>query len=161
MNYPYINRIFETEMTNNSIHIIGRVERVDLPEWNISGIEAKIDTGAFSSSLHCHHIEEFEKDKVPYIRFNLLDPEHPDYNEQLLELPIHDRRDVKSSNGLSETRFFVQTSIVMFGNTYKIELSLTDRSVMKFPLLIGRKFLKGKFIVDVSEKNLSLKKLSK
>ena len=144
-------------MAKKTLHTIGRVEQVDLPEWNIEGIEAKIDTGAYSSSLHCHHIEEFENNGRPYIRFNLLDPEHPAYNEQLLELPIFDKRDVKSSNGQSETRFFVQTSIVMFDETHKIELSLTDRSVMKYPLLIGRKFLKKKYLVDVSEKYLSLK----
>ena len=144
-------------MAQAKLHTIGRVEQVNLPDWNMEGIEAKIDTGAYSSSLHCHHIEEFEKEGVSFIRFNLLDPEHPAYNDQVLELPIFDRRDVKSSNGQSETRFFVQTSIVMFNSIYKIELSLADRSVMKYPLLIGRKFLKKKFIVDVSQKYLSQK----
>ncbi len=145
-------------MNRQNLHTIGRVELVELPEWQIDAIEAKIDTGAYSSSLHCHHIEEFENSGKSFVRFNLLDPEHPAYNEQLLELPIFDKRDVKSSNGVSETRFFVQTDISFFGDVYKIEFSLTDRSEMKYPLLIGRKFLKNKFLVDVSKKNLSQKK---
>lgn len=145
-------------MSKQKIHTIGRVERVNLPNWNIEGIEAKIDTGAFSSSLHCHHIEEFTRNGRDFVRFNILDPEHEAYNEQLMELPIHDKRVVKSSNGLSSTRFFIKTSIQIFTTTYDIELSLADRSEMKFPILIGRKFIKNRFIVDVSKKNLSSKR---
>lgn len=144
-------------MNDYKLHTVGRVEQVDLPDWNIEGIEAKIDTGAYTSSIHCNHIEEFEKNGIPHVRFNILDPEHPSYNEQLVELPQFDRRDVKSSNGQSETRIFIKTTILMFGTEYKIELSLADRSVMKFPLLIGRKFITNKFLVDVSQKNLSKK----
>ncbi len=142
-------------MTKQKLHTIGRIELVDLPDWNITGIEAKIDTGAYSSSLHCHRIEEFIKQGSSWIRFNLLDPEHQAYNDKLIELPIFDKREVKSSNGQSELRFFIQTEIIMFDTRFNIELSLTDRSEMKYPLLIGRKFIRKKFIVDVSKKNLS------
>jgi hypothetical protein len=133
--------------------IIGRVERVNFPLWDMFDIEAKIDTGAYSSSVHCHDIVEFQKQGESYIRFNLLDPEHPAYNEHLFELPIFDKREVKSSNGNSELRYFIQTEIQLFNQTFKIELSLTDRSEMRFPILIGRKFLKDRFVVDVSMKN--------
>lgn len=144
-------------MTKDILKTIGRTELVDLPEWDLLEIEAKIDTGAYSSSLHCHHIEEFKKEGESFIRFNLLDPDHPAYNEKLFELPIHDQREVKSSNGQRETRYFVRTNIELFNKNYPIEFSLTDRSEMKYPLLIGRKFLNEKFVVDVSKKNLSLK----
>lgn len=137
--------------------IIGRIERVDLPLWDISDIEAKIDTGAFTSSVHCNKIEEIIINGQPYVHFNLLDSKHPSYNDQIIELPIHDKRDVKSSNGYSSLRIFIQTEIRIFDQNYIIQLSLTNRSEMKFPLLIGRKFLKKRFVVDVSEKNLSQK----
>tara|TARA_Y100001935_G_scaffold224416_1_gene200746 strand:+ start:156161 stop:156589 length:429 start_codon:yes stop_codon:yes gene_type:complete len=140
---------------SNELNTIGRIERVHLPDLDLSNIEAKIDTGAYSSSLHCHHIEQYIKNGKEYVRFNLLDPEHPDYNDKLFDLNVFDKRDVKSSNGLSETRIFIQTHIILFGDTFKIELSLTDRSEMKYPLLIGRKFISNKFLVDVSKKNLS------
>jgi hypothetical protein len=142
-------------MIKKSLHTIGRVETVDLPGLDLEEIEAKIDTGAYTSSLHCHHIERFEKGSEHFVRFNLLDPEHPAYNEKLFELPVFDQREVKSSNGQKEARIFIKTSIEFFGKQFKIELSLTDRSEMKFPLLIGRKFLTNKFVVDVSKKNLS------
>lgn len=144
-------------MKKQQLYTIGRIERVDIPDWNIYGIEAKIDTGAYTSSVHCHHIEEVDRNGLTNVRFRLLDPEHEAYNEQLFEFPIHDRRIVKSSNGLGNTRIFIKTNIFFFGNQYEIELSLTDRSEMKFPILLGRKFLKNRFIVDVSKKHLSIK----
>ncbi|SMO37005.1 Uncharacterized conserved protein [Gracilimonas mengyeensis] len=132
---------------------------VDLPEWDFQELEAKVDTGAYTSSLHCHHIEPFEKEGQKWVRFYLLDPDHEAYNDQMLEMPLSDQRKVKSSNGVSQLRYFVKTSIRMFERNYSIELSLADRSAMKYPLLLGRKFLtKRHFLVDVTQTNLSLSK---
>ncbi|MBO6586408.1 MAG: ATP-dependent zinc protease [Gracilimonas sp.] len=143
-------------MNTSNQQIIGRIELVNLPEWNFTDLEAKIDTGAFTSSLHCHHLEPFEKEGEPWIRFYMLDPDHEAYNEQMLEMPVFDKREVKSSNGDTELRYFIRTKIEFFRDVYSIEFSLTDRSAMKYPLLIGRKFLKkGPFMVDVTRKNLS------
>jgi len=138
--------------TKDQKKIIGRLERVDFPEWELFDVVAKVDTGAYSSSLHCHHIELYKKG---WVRFNLLDPEHEAYNEKLMELPVSDIREVKSSNGQVESRIFVETSISIAGENFDIELSLTNRSEMKYPILLGRKFLSKKFIVDVSHTYLS------
>lgn len=132
--------------------IIGRAEYIDFPEWNLYGISAKIDTGAYTSSLHCHHIERTNKEGKEYVRFNLLDPSHETYNEKLFELPIFKSKTVKSSNGVSEERFIVKTTLILLGKSLVAELSLTDRSEMRYPVLIGRKLIKGNFIVDVSKK---------
>mmetsp|Transcript_15576 Transcript_15576/g.25282 ORF Transcript_15576/g.25282 Transcript_15576/m.25282 type:complete len:153 (+) Transcript_15576:129-587(+) len=145
-------------MKKKDTQIIGRLEIVDLPTWNLEEIEAKIDTGAFSSSLHCHNIEEFEKEHQRWVKFNLLDPDHPSYNDRLISLPIHDVREVKSSNGQTEVRVFVKTNIRFFSDEFEIELSLTNRSEMKYPLLIGRKFLRKKFLVDVAKKHQTNRK---
>lgn len=139
-------------MSAKEKRIIGRTERVDLPHLDLEEIDAKIDTGAYSSSLHCHRIEV----KGNVVRFNLLDPEHPHYNDRPFELPVYDRRVVKSSNGIAEERIFIQTKLNLFEDSYDIELSLADRSEMKYPLLIGRKFLDSRYLVDVSKENLSL-----
>ncbi|MEX2477423.1 MAG: RimK/LysX family protein [Gracilimonas sp.] len=141
-------------MGTANLKIIGRIEQVDLPEWNFHALEAKVDTGAYTSSLHCHHIEPFKKDNEEWVSFYLLDPDHDSYSDQKLEMPIHDQREVKSSNGETELRYFVQTRIKFYDDLYLIEFSLTDRSAMKYPLLIGRKFLKkGPFVVDVTISN--------
>lgn len=141
------------------MNVIGRLESIDFPQWDLYGIDAKIDTGAYTSSLHCHHISAVTKGDADYVRFNLLDPSHETYNDKLFELPIHRKKVVKSSNGAREERFVVKAEIRLFEKRYTIQLSLTDRSEMKYPVLIGRKFINGRFLVDVSEKYLSKKEI--
>lgn len=138
--------------------IIGRIEKVNFPELELSDIDAKIDTGARSSSIHCHHINKVVKDGKSFVNFYLLDPEHDDYEKKLIELPIFDERMVKSSNGHTEKRIFIKTPIIILNETYEIELSLTNRSSMRYPILLGRRILAKNFLVDVSNKYISKKK---
>jgi len=65
-------------------------------------------------------------------------------------MPVHEIRHVRSSNGLIQERIFIKTTLELFGHRYETELSLTDRASMKYPMLIGRKFLENRFVVDVS-----------
>jgi hypothetical protein len=65
-------------------------------------------------------------------------------------MPVHEIRHVKSSNGTIQERIFIKTTLALFNQQYETELSLTDRASMKYPMLIGRKFLEDRFIVDVS-----------
>lgn len=138
--------------STGSLDVIGRLERVDLPELDLFGLHAKIDTGAYTSSLHCHRIESFESGDSEMVRFNLLDPSHDAYNEKLFQLPVFKSKKVKSSNGQSEERIIIKTKIILSGKKISAQLSLTDRSEMRYPLLIGRKLLKGRFLVDVNRK---------
>lgn len=133
---------------SKELKIIGRIVEVDIPQWNIQGIVAKIDTGAYTSSLHCHHIAPMLYNRV---RFNLLDPSHENYNEKMIELPIYKTKLVKSSNGKVEERFIIKANVVIAGVELNIQFSLTDRSEMRYPLLIGRRVLKSRFLVDVSK----------
>jgi hypothetical protein len=137
-------------MTASSKITIGRLERVDIPAWNLFGLEAKIDTGAYTSSLHCHHVRLIDNNSR--VRFKLLDPSHDDYNNKALEKPVYKIKNVKSSNGVSEERIIVNTTIILAATEIKAQLSLTDRSEMRYPLLIGRRLLKGRFMVDVDYK---------
>lgn len=132
--------------------VIGRIEKVAFPEWKLTGIDAKIDTGAYTSSLHCHHIERYKEDGKDFVRFNLLDPSHETYNEKAFKLPIFKIKTIKSSNGLTEERIIVKTKIKVFDDVFDAELSLTDRSEMKYPVLIGRKLIRNRFVVDISQK---------
>jgi hypothetical protein len=143
--------------TTPSKPIIGRSELVDFPQLDLFQINARVDTGAQTSSLHAHRIEPFDRDDRRFVRFNLLDPSHEEYNDKLFELPVHDVRSVKSSNGVSERRFIIQTPMILFDEEYMVQLSLTDRTEMKYPVLLGRKLLMNRFIVDVAKVNCSLK----
>lgn len=142
-------------LKEKKLKIIGRLERIDFPEWDLFDIDAKIDTGAYTSSLHCHHIEPFSKKGRSFVRFNLLDPSHTTYNEKLLELPVHATKSIKSSNGSTEQRYIIKTIIRLLDKEFKAELSLADRSEMRYPVLLGRKLINKRFLVDVSKKYLS------
>jgi hypothetical protein len=141
--------------------IVGRREKVSFPELDIKYIDAKIDTGAYSSVLHCHHINVYEFEGEWYVKFSPLDPEHPEYSEKEFSFPVHSKKTIKNSFGESETRYFIKTKISLFKTRYPIELSLTDRSSMDFPVLIGRKLLHGRFLVNVSRTNQSFKSILK
>lgn len=146
---------------DKSLKTIGRLESIDFPDWELFDIDAKIDTGAYTSSLHCHHIESYDSEGKRMVRFNLLDPSHETYNEKLFKLPVHKTKVVRSSNGLTEERIIVKTNVKIFDSVFEAQLSLTDRSEMRYPVLIGRKLINNRFLVDVSKKYLAKKKTSK
>ena len=129
--------------------IIGRREIVAFPELGLTGISAKIDTGAYSNTLHCHAICLKEKK----LCFKVLDPSHPVFNEKEHCFDHYFQKKIKNSSGEAEKRFVIKTKIRIAGRTIKSIISLTDRGNMRYPVLIGRRLLKNKFVVDVSLKN--------
>ena len=130
--------------------LIGRTDKADFPELNLTDIDFKVDTGAYTSSIHSHDIKELVINGEKHIEFKILDSSHPEYNNQIFKTKHYKKKRVKNSFGKSEQRFVIETIIIIFGNEYPIELSLSERSDMKYPVLIGRKLLKGRFIVDIS-----------
>lgn len=137
--------------------VIGRSDKVDFPELMLKNLSVKTDTGAYTSSIHCHDIQEVVDGEDTCIEFYLLDPSHPKYVDKKFKTKDYERKVIKSSFGESEERYIIATTVVMFGQEYPIELSLSERSNMKYPVLLGRKFLNKIFVVDTSMKNLSFK----
>jgi hypothetical protein len=137
-------------LTKNKI-IIGRTDRADFPKLEIQGIDIKIDTGAYTSSIHCKDIEEI--DGVLFA--TLLDEEHEQYHGKRLSFEEYKITSVRSSNGSVDLRYEVQGNIRIFKKLYKISLTLNNREKMKYPVLIGRKFLSSKFIVDPELQDIS------
>ena len=127
--------------------IIGSIDKLDFPAFNIENLESRIDTGATNSSLHCTNIEKID-DK--FVKCNVLGKES--FTNEISKI-----KEVKSSNGISQKRFFIKTEIIILGKTYISELSLNDRNSMSYPFLLGRDVLHENFIVDVSKENLSFK----
>ena len=132
--------------------IIGRREIVSILDLELIDLDAKIDTGADSNSLHC---DDIYIDDENFVHFKLLDEIHPAYHGKKIKLPLYKLKKVKSSNGTVQLRATVQVTISFFGKNYKTYISLTDRSDMKYPMLIGRKFLANRFLVDVSKEYLT------
>lgn len=132
--------------------IIGRRELVAFPEWNLFGLEAKIDTGAYTSALHCKEIYVKIIENVPTLFFRLLDESHPEYSNEEHSFSKFTKKMVKSSFGEQEERYIIKTGILFGKRKIICSISLTDRTNMRYPVLIGRKTIKGKFVVDVSKK---------
>ena len=137
--------------------IIGRVDKADFPELSLLGIDVKIDSGAYTSSVHSSKIKEVTTNGTSFIQFTLLDPEHPFYNNKEFISKSYSSKIIKSSNGISEIRFMIHTEIIIFNKSFPIYLTLSERKEMKFPVLLGRKFLNKKFIINTAKKNISHK----
>lgn len=137
-------------MKDTNTTVIGSFERVSFPHFaKIGEVTAKIDTGAFSGALHCTKIRVEDTASGKILHFSPFD--HPEIEVSADNFSV---QYVKSSNGTSEARYFITTEISMQGKTYPIFLSLADRSEMKWPMLIGRRFLKdNRFLVDVNKSN--------
>ena len=138
-------------MTDEKI-IIGQVETVALPEFQMEGLVARIDTGAATSSIHCKDIETLDLPTgESAIAFTLLDDEHPEYTGRRLMTRHYQTRKVRNAMGDDE-RYVITSEVVFAGKTIVTEFTLTDRESLTYPVLVGRKLLADNFIVDVSQK---------
>jgi hypothetical protein len=134
------------------MQIIGRKEMIIFSDFDNARVESKIDTGAYTSSLHAKVLGLVEIDNEVYVRFIPF----PDINTKEYVLKQYRQKEVKSTSGHSEIRSSIRLRLRMFGKKYLVEFTLTDRGFMKNPVLMGRKFLNKKFLVDVSQKFVSL-----
>lgn len=136
----------------NEKKIIGKKELISIPELELYDLNAKVDTGADSNALHC---DDIVMDDDSFVSFTLLDEVHPSYHGKRIKMPIYKIKKIKSSNGMVQERAFIQVFVDFFGQRYQTLISLTNRADMKYPMLIGRKFLANKFLVDVSQEYLA------
>ncbi|MFT4655262.1 MAG: hypothetical protein ACI82S_002922 [Patiriisocius sp.] len=132
----------------NDKQLVGALELCDLPQLKLNGLETRVDTGAATSSLHVDNIVEFKKVKEKWVKFDI----HPDTHDvsQVVqrEAKVKSVRRVKSSNATHQRRMVIETDILIAGMQWCIELTLTDRSEMKYLMLLGREAMSGRLIVD-------------
>ena len=132
----------------NEKHLVGALELCDLPQLKLCGLEARVDTGATTSSLHVDNIVKFKKEKEKWVRFD-IHPDAHDVNKLMVrEAKVKSVRKVKSSNATQQRRYVIETDISIAGMQWSIELTLTDRSEMKYLMLLGREAMSGRLIVD-------------
>ena len=127
--------------------IVGAVEWAAVGRSELM-MEARIDTGADTTSIHADNIQLVEKDGRRYVRFVLVEPETGRQVRQ--ELRLRRRVLIKQSNGLRDRRFVVRMWVAVGDARSHIDVNLTDRSDFEYPMLIGRNFLTDSLIVDVS-----------
>lgn len=128
--------------------IVGWREWVLFPNFCDIPIKAKVDSGAETSALHAQNIHFFRKDGVKYVEFTI----YPQQNSKKIHFKIQSRlvemRKVKSSVGTVTERPVIRTNMKLGKKIFRIELTLVNRGMMGFRMLIGRKALKGKYLVD-------------
>ncbi len=140
--------------TERPPQIIGFREWVALPDLDLPAIKAKVDTGARTSSLHAYDIEIINKGKKSFVHFKVHPLQH-DFSVVIkCRALLVDQREVTDSGGHKETRYVIQTTMILCGLKKQIELTLTNRDEMKFRMLIGRAALKH-FHIDPSSSYLA------
>ncbi len=127
---------------------------MSLPGLEVRWIKAKLDTGARTSAIHAFDLEEFEKNGDEWVRFSIHPWQRSAVESTIVELPVHDRRVVRSSNGDAQERMVVLMDITIVGTTVTAEVSLSRRDEMGFRMLIGREVLRQGFLVDVGHSYL-------
>lgn len=137
---------------------IGWREWVALPGLNIPKIKAKVDTGARTSALHAFSLRPFTEDGKNRISFDI----HPlQHNTDIIVTCIADvvdKRAVTDSGGHTEDRYVIETPITVAGQTWSIEITLTERETMLFRMLLGRSALRRRFIVNPSRSFVTTKR---
>lgn len=128
--------------------IIGRAEAIDFILSNVEyqSIAAKVDTGAYSSSVWASNIEEIDGQ----LTFELLGPGHESYSGEKICMSKYQVVNIENSFGRSEKRYGVNLRVRFCGKKVSSFFTLADRSKKIYPVLIGRKLLKGRYLVDVS-----------
>ena len=131
--------------------ILGWWEWARLPGLSSHPIKAKCDTGAAGSVLHAEDITFIQRGELTFVKFKIFT------DEQHIELPQQKQRGVRSSNGESQSRPLVLMPVQVAGRTFAISATLTDRTPMNYPMLLGRSALAGRFVVDPATSNIHRK----
>jgi hypothetical protein len=128
--------------------VVGWREWIGLPDLGVDRIKAKIDTGARTSAIHAFEIKEFKKNGERYVGFSLHPVQHRRRPVVNCEARVVDERTVTSSNGKRERRFVIETDIKLGDDVWPIEMTLTNRDEMGFRMLLGRRAVRRRCVVD-------------
>ncbi len=126
--------------------VVGWEEWVALHDLGLPALEAKIDTGAKTSVLHAKDVEPFGPKSNPQVRFTV----QPNPNKPEISIPcaapVANVGEVTSSNGQSEMRYVIKTNLFIGNRSWPIEVTLTDREQMTYPMLLGRQALQDAIV---------------
>jgi len=130
--------------------IIGSEEWCAFPNLGIPAIKARVDSGAKTSSIHAFNIQPFRRSGDLWVSFEV----HPIQNNRRVvircERPVLEKRVVKSSTGIAETRYVIKAILELGQDAWEIELTLANRDSMGFRMLLGRQAMSGRAVIDPS-----------
>jgi len=139
---------------SKSLPLLGWREWVALPELGVATLKVKVDTGARSSALHAFDIEPFHRQGQAMVRFKLHPLQRDTSQVQVAEAPLLDERVVRSSVGHGQLRPVIYTLVQVGIQQWPIELTLTNRDVMGFRMLLGRQAIRSRYWVDAGQSYL-------
>lgn len=128
--------------------LLGAVEYADLPGLHLFNVQVRVDTGANNSSLHVENIEYEERDNETWVSFDLPKDVFPDRRTSRRSAKLIDKRLVKTNNEAKEKRCLIEASVCIGKSHWTIPITLTDRSNMRYPMLLGRTAMAGRALVD-------------
>ena len=138
---------YSADYSLSKLLVIGWREVVALPDLGISQIEVKVDTGAKSSALNAVLLQKFQRNSQEIIRFKVYPYQQDTRYYVTTEAKLLEHREVRNSGGEVQIRPVILTTIELGGRQWEIELSLTNRDVMKYPMLLGRQAVRDRFLV--------------
>ena len=141
--------------------IIGWREWISIPEMHIREIKVKVDSGARTSAIHAEDIEIVKKRGKHYVNFKVFPLQRDKTHFAKVTLPMIEERWVKSSVGHQTLRPVVKVEVKMGEFTFPIELTLVNRDIMGFRMLLGREAIKNRFLLDTGHSFLQGKKKKK
>jgi len=138
--------------------VIGWREWVSLGELGIDKIKAKVDTGARTSALHAFSLKPFTENGKNRITFEIHPMQHNTSQIVTCTADVIDRREVTDSGGHTEKRYVITTPLTIAGQTWPIEITLTERENMLFRMLLGRSALRKHFVVNPARSFVTTRK---
>ncbi len=136
-----------SEVNAPKVRSIGWVERVQIYPFNMQ-LDSKVDTGADTCSVHAEDIESFKKNKTQYVRFKMANR----YGEiKKVERKVLRMTKIKNKDGGYHIRPVVNLGLCIDDYLEYVACNLVDRSNFDYPVLVGRNFLAGHFLVNSSE----------
>ncbi len=128
--------------------VLGWLEGAYLQPWGVR-VRAKLDSGALTSSIHAEKLEVFEKEGRQWARFHFPYGKREGFaNGFIIEKPIVRQSQVKEHIGDNALRYVVEIDICISGDTFPVEFSLADRGKFNYPIILGRKAMAARFIID-------------
>lgn len=141
---------------NRQLPWIGWREWIQLPDLGVDWIKAKIDSGAKTSSLHAFDLEYVNRGGQTFATFTIHPRQRSEAHSCVCEAKVIDLRLVRSSNGEQELRPVIATSLVLLGQSWPIELTLTNRDQMGFRMLLGRQAIRNRMLIDAGRSYYSI-----